>query len=371
MKKTMIVFLSLLLLLVGCAPKETDKEEIVQKGDEPVEQEVSIVPTHQLSKSNYRMILPFRPSEARGVIVSQVANRLDIGEMEEGLRRHSTDVFDPEKYYFEEGQYLTKDIVKEWIDDINPTIKDEESKKEHNQNPRYLSHVLEQNYLEKKDGDSVELVGVSIGLAMKSVYRYTTKPGDPFEYREISKKEMQEEGNKIAEEVVERLREMDELKDVPIMIGLYREEDQASPIPGNFIATTTVSEGKTKVGKWEPTKEEYVLFPSKQAKDNYYEDYDVVDNFGKDISDYFPNYVGYIGEGFYMDKELKKLSIEVPIEFNGAAEVVGFTQYAFGVAEGMFPKYYDLEIKIQSSDKLHSVIYREAGEEELTVHIFH
>src|SRR5690625_2790468 len=352
MKKTMFFLISL-LLLVSCGPKEKDQEEIVQKGDEPVEQEVSIVPTHQLSKNNYKMILPFRPSQARGVIVSQVANRLDIGEMEEGLRRHSTDVFDPEKYYFEEGQYLTKDIVKEWIDDINPTIKDEESKKEHNKNPRYLSHVLEQNYLEKKDGDSVELVGVSIGLAMKSVYRYTTEPGAHFEYREISKKEM------------------DELKDVPIMIGLYREEDQASPIPGNFIATTTVSEGKTKVGKWEPTNEEYILFPSKEAKENYYEDYDVVDNFGKDISDYFPNYVGYIGEGFYMDKELKKLSIEVPIEFNGAAEVVGFTQYAYGVAEGMFPKYYDLEIKVQSSDKLHSVIYREAGEEDLTVHIFH
>src|SRR5690625_2119872 len=274
MKKTMILLLSLLLLLVGCAPKETDKEEIVQKGDEPVEQEVSIVPTHQLSKSNYRMILPFRPSEARGVIVSQVANRLDIGEMEEGLRRHSTDVFDPEKYYFEEGQYLTKDIVKEWIDDINPTIKDEESKKEHNQNPRYLSHVLEQNYLEKKDGDSVELVVVSIGLAMKSVYRYTTKPGDPFEYREISNKEMQEEGNKMVEEVVERLREMVEVQDVPVLMGVEREDGQAAPVEGDFSATAAVCDGKKKGGKCEPSKEVCVVFPSNQAKDNYYEHYD-------------------------------------------------------------------------------------------------
>ncbi|MDY0395640.1 CamS family sex pheromone protein [Virgibacillus halophilus] len=55
--------------------------------------ETSIVPSYQLSKENYRMILPYKPSKARGVIVGQLANRMDIDEVEEGLRRHSKEFF--------------------------------------------------------------------------------------------------------------------------------------------------------------------------------------------------------------------------------------------------------------------------------------
>src|SRR5699024_9047809 len=310
------------------------------------EQEVSIVPNYQLSDKNYKMILPFRPSKARGIIVNQLGNRLDIGEMEDGLRRHSIDVFDPDKYYFEEGQYLTEDMVYDWlgrrlteeeleneikkevkrrkdeglnIDEdriranlqqgLNPMIEDNNDKEEQEENPRYLSHILEQNFLERK-GDTVELVGVSIGLALKSVYRFQTEEGGPYHYEDISKKRMLEEGNKIAQKVLERVRKIEELSDIPIMVALYREEDYASPIPGNFVAKTTVKSGDMLIDEWESTNEEYILFPSEKAEEKYFEDYEIIRSFGKDISEYFPNYVGYIGEGFYVNDEMVKLSLE-------------------------------------------------------------
>src|SRR5690625_3693016 len=103
MKKRIIYLLCILLVVIGCAPKE--KEEVVKEEDE-AKQTPSIVPSYQLSKENYKTILPFRPSKARGVIVNQLANRLDIEEVEEGLRRHSKEVYDPKDYYYEEGQYL-------------------------------------------------------------------------------------------------------------------------------------------------------------------------------------------------------------------------------------------------------------------------
>src|SRR5699024_3484198 len=109
----------------------------------------------------YKILLPYRPSAARGTITNQITNRVDIDELEEGLRRHSTSVFSPEKYVFEEGQYLTENKIFELIDSLNPTIKDSSSKKEHKNNPRVFSHILEQNYLERKD-NRVELVGISI-----------------------------------------------------------------------------------------------------------------------------------------------------------------------------------------------------------------
>lgn len=406
MKKRIIYLMCTLLVLVACAPNDKE-DEVVKKEDEGTKQTPSIVPSYQLE--DYKTILPFRPSKSRGVIVNQIANRLDIDEVEEGLRRHSKEVFDPEKYYYEEGQYLEEDMVYEWLgrtltesqlekemkkeikrleaaektvdekkikaelqQGLNPAITDDTDKKAHRENPRYLSHIVEQNYLKKKDEDnSVELAGVSIGLALKSVYRYQTETGGPYYYEKISKEDMEKQGNKVAERVLERLRKIEGLEDVPIMIALYQEEEQGSPVPGNFIAKTMVPEGEDSLGKWDGINEEYVLFPSNHAKKKYFDDAEIVSSFGKEIADYFPNYVGVIGEGLYVDEELKKLSIEIPIEFNGEGEIIGFTQYVYGLVKEMFPDYYDLEVKVTSSQQMESVIYREAGEEEPVVHIFH
>src|SRR5699024_6145674 len=380
--KRIIYIMCILLVLVACATNEK-KDEVV-KEDEEKKQTPSIVPSYKLSKDNYKTILPFRPSKARGVITNQVANRLDIVEVEEGLIRHSKEVFDPEKYYYEEGQYLTESMVYDWLgrtltkdqlkkekekqikpleedgktvdeekieaelqQGLNPKIEDDGDKTAHEESPRYLT---------KKDDDSVELAGVSIGLALKSVYRYQTETGGPYYYEEISKEEIEKQGNKIAERVLDRLRKIEGLENVPIMIALYQEEEQGSPVPGNYFAKTTVSGGEDTVGKWKSINEEYVLFPSERAKKKYYDDAEVVSSFGKDIGEYFPNYVGVIGEGLYINDELRKMTIEIPIEFNGESEIIGFTQYAYGLVKEMFSDYYDLEIKVTSRKQIESVI---------------
>lgn len=368
MRKLSIGLISALLFITSCAP-HSKEEEIIQPENEHVKQEVSIVPNYQLTDKSYKMILPFVPSEARGVIVRQMSNRLDIDEMEDGLRRHSVDVFDPDKYFFDEGQYLKEDVVIEWIDGLNPPKNENKTVDDFRKNPRYLSHVLEQNFLKKNDDNTTELVGVSIGLALKSVYHFEAE-GKAYNEK-ISKEDMLKQGEELAQTVLERVRKIEAIQGVPVMIALYREEDQSSPVPGSFVAKTTVPANDMMIGDWVKTNEEYVLFPSDQAKKKYFEDYEIVKKFGKEISTYFPNYVGYIGEGFYQDEELKKLSIEIPIEFYGGSEVIGFTQYAYGIVKSMFPNRYDLEIKIISSEKMESVIYRKADEEDPTVHVFH
>lgn len=400
MGKRSIILMIALLLLASCAPSINDEDEVLQKKDEDTNSKTAIVPSYRYSDEDYKMILPYRPSKARGVIVRQLGNRLDIDEMEAGLRRHSKEVFDPNKYFFEEGQYLTEDIINGWLgrklteeqlnkekketkeseaelqQGLNPPIEDiaDDKKKEkeeaQRESPRYLSHILEQNFLKKKEDNTVELVGVSIGLAIKSVYRFQTEIGGPYFYEEISEKKMLDQGKKIAQTVLERVRKIEGLEKVPIMIALYREESQDSPVPGNFVAKTTVSENSMSIDEWKTVKEDYVLFPSNESEKTYFEDNQIVDSFGKKIQEYFPNYVGMIAEGFYMDEKLEKLSIEIPIEFYGKGEVIGFTQYAYGLVKEMFPDYYDLEIKVMSTEKMESLIYRDAGKEDPVVHIF-
>ncbi|MBM7601119.1 protein involved in sex pheromone biosynthesis [Virgibacillus halotolerans] len=368
MKKISIWLIGTLLFITGCG-QDMSEDEVVQKDES--NEEVSIVPSQQLSNDNYKTVLPYKPSQARGIIVDQVANRLDIDEMEEGLRRHSQDQYDPSDYYFQEGQYITEDMVLEWIDELNPEVKKDSGEKEYRDNPRYLSHILEQNYLHKQKDGSTKLAGISIGLAMKSVYRFQTEVGGPYYYEKISKDEMMKKGQEIADNIVKEMREIEGLEDIPIMVALYQEEEQSSPVPGNFVAKANASGGDTSVGKWENIKEEHILFPSKEGKEKYFDDHEVVKNFGNEIATYFPNYVGVIGEGLYIDGDLQKLTLEIPIEFYGKGEVIGFSQYAYGLVQEMFKNYYDLEINVTSSNEKESLIYREANEDAPTIHIFH
>lgn len=381
MKRVLILIGCVLLVLASCSNQK--QEDIVEPDEDEGETEISIIPSHSLSDDQYKMVLPYRPSKARGAITNQITNRVDIDELEEGLRRHSTSVFDPKKHVFEEGQYLSTDYIFELIDELNPQIKElKESElkdqekvkkkiKEHRENPRIFSHILEHNFLKKKDNNTVDLVGVSIGISLKSVYRFQVETGGPYYYEDIPKNEMIEEGKRVADHVLEAIREIDELKNVPIMFALFREEEQSSPVPGNFVTQTVVDEGKKKINKWENINEEYVLFPSDRAKDNYNEDYQKVNTFSEKIASYFPNYVGIAGEGLYIDKNLTQLSIEVPIEFYGKGEIVGFTQYAYGLVKEIFPNYYDIEVDVTSSFGSESLIYRKAGEDEPKVHIYH
>lgn len=373
MKKFLLLFGCTLLMLTSCTNK--NEVDIVQpEGEEGEgETEISIIPNDSLAEDQYKILLPYRPSAARGAITNQVTNRVDIDELEEGLRRHSTNVFSPKKYVFEEGQYLDTEFIYSLIDSLNPKVKDGKGKKEQikafRENPRIFSHILEQNFLEKKEGNTVELVGASIGISLKSVYRFQTEIGGPYYYEDIPENKMIEEGKKIAASVLEEIRDIPELEKVPIMIALFREEEQSSPVSGNFVAKTTVDKGSKTIDKWETINEEHVLFPSERAKDTYFEDYQKMEMFGKKIAEYFPNYVGVAGDGFYVDKNLKRLSIEVPIEFFGKGEVVGFSQYAYGLVKEIFPNHYDIEVIVTSLDGTESLIYRNAGADKPKVHI--
>src|SRR5699024_9601995 len=140
---------------------------------------------------------------------------------------------------------------------LNPEIDDdedmstEEIEDMERENPKYLSHILEQNYLVRTDNNAVQLAGISLGIAMKSNYRFQTEIGGPFYYEDISKKEMLREANVIAEEVVNRLRAKDGLQEIPIMIAIYREAPRDGLVPGNFVAKTLVQGGSVTIDDWE------------------------------------------------------------------------------------------------------------------------
>ncbi|MBU5593895.1 CamS family sex pheromone protein [Amphibacillus sp. MSJ-3] len=375
----------LIALLTSCAPDFSDPNEIIDETlPEDIGQETAIIPNYSVSESEYQVLLPYRVSQSRGVTTNQVANRLDITVLENDLRRHSTSVFDPDTYFFQEGQQISYSELFSWLEresdsseeglnppiDIDKNTSTEESIEKERENPKYLSHILEQNYLTRSDDNVVQLAGISIGIAMKSNYRFQTEVGGPFYYENISKKEMLSEAKPIAEEVVKRIRAKDGLQDIPIMVAIYREAARDGLVPGNFVAKTTIQGGSQEIGNWESIDEKYVLFPSNSAQDIDPNLSSTVEEFKSEVANYFPNYVGVIGQGFYQDGEIRSLVLEIPIEFYGQAEVIGFTQYVYGLVMDSFQPHYDIEVNIKSNDRQESLIVRKAGDEEPYVHVY-
>lgn len=356
------------MMMAACTPKfESDEEEVIQENTENTEEQQSIVPS-QISEEDYQTIIPYQPSAARGIITSQLQNSYDVDEFERGLIRHAKSTFSPEEYLFQEGQYLTDDMVLGWIDDLNPDDKFSQDYDYHMENPRIFSHVLEHNYLVRSGENSVELGGMVIGIALKSQYEFSIE--GTTHYRDISYDEMLETGKKVTESILTRIRNNEDLQEVPIMVALYRQNENNAIVPGNFVAKAEVEPLAQTFNEWQSIGEKHVLFPSDEAQDEFTDQAELISDFRREVEDYFPNYIGVVGKGFYSGDELQELTINVNVEFNGRQEIVGLTQHLYSSVLEYFPNHYDIDVTIESERKQEALIFRKAGEEEPEYHIY-
>jgi protein involved in sex pheromone biosynthesis len=380
--------LAAVLLLAGCAPNFQKQEEVVQNQKDS--EEKAIIPKYKISEDYYRTILPFKASESRGLVVNNLNTRYDISEFETGLMRVAQTTFDPEKYLFQEGQYLKKENVSLWLNrkftpeqlkeekleeseniGLNPMDNGQGTAKERNEkNPIYLAHILEHNYLIKGENDKVSLGGVVIGLALNSVHYYQeVQYGATFETN-ISHEVVDQKGKEIAQEVIHRLRAMDGLKDVPITIALFEQKNRTSVVPGNFFAYANVSSGSSEINDWKKIDENYILFPSSEATEQHRDDATAFSNFKQDVEKYFPNFNGVVGKAFYAGGNLQSLSIDIPIQFYGKTEAIGFTQFVTGKVMEHFPDYIAVEVNVSSVNGPEALIVKKAEQKEPFVHIY-
>lgn len=393
MKKLTLLIASLWLLLSGCSPGFQKDEKIVK--DTSDSKESAVVPKYSISDEYYKTLIPFQKGAARGLVVQGLNSRLDMDEFETGLMRIAQKTFSTKDYLFQEGQYLDKRTAQLLVErkrtdaqqaelekklnkkvpniGLNPVLEENAAgtaEEKNAKSPIYISNILEHNYLVKKSDNKVELGGVVIGLAMNSVHYFNTEQGYPRE-QQISVEESLAQGKKMAQTVLELLRKKDELKNVPIIIAIYRQEAKSSLVPGNLLAYTKVDKGDETADDWESVDEKYYLFPSDEASKNYREDAMKVSNFRSDLSEYFPDdFTAVVGRGFYKDGQLQELKISIPVQFNGKAEIIGFTQYVTGLVMEHFPNYIKVEVNIYSVNNPEAVITRDVDQEEPVVHIF-
>ena len=318
----------------------------------------------------------YQTSKSRGVSVSQESNQFNIKGFENELLNISKKEFSTKKYVFQEGQYLSTKTVTNWLgrksksnpDGLNP--KDNGSTSPTKRNPLYLSQIDEQDFM-VQDGKKLKTSGITIGLAMNSIdYYKKTKYGATFE-TDISNSQMKAEGQQIANEVLSRLRKKSALKNVPIVIAMYRQASDDSLVGGNFYAYSVNDSGTTKVSKWSKIKQKSYVFPIQSGKkspnDN---DENSFENFKSQIQTFFPNLSGVTAQAQYTDGSLTGMNVNITTQFYSQTEIISFTQYIQTAAQKYLPANAPIDITVQSSEGIQSFLSRGSSEKKFSSHIF-
>ncbi|MBE3102894.1 MAG: CamS family sex pheromone protein, partial [Bacilli bacterium] len=361
-----------LALLAGCIPNLNKDTEVISE-TEKNEEEVTIIPSMQISEQYYRTLLPYKQSASRGLIVTNMSSKYDIKEVENGLLRLSQRDFSPDDFFFQEGQTLDSETLSSWLarssqsdKGLNPPrpLEGNMTAELAKTAPIYLSHIVEQNYLVKTDDNKMQIGGISIGLAMNSTYYYQKEDYGATYEEKIPQAKIEENGKKMANEIVKRMRNMKGLENIPITVGLFKQESRNSIVPGTYFTYGVATKGNTGVANWTSLNEKYVLFPQPLSEDKYREVGQAFNNFKQDVDKYFSNYTSVVGTGFYQDDNIKKMTIDIPIQFYGMAEIVGFTQYMTGLVMDHFPTSMHVEVSVTSINGPEVLVIKKADETE-------
>ncbi|MBX5318958.1 CamS family sex pheromone protein [Staphylococcus caprae] len=401
MKRTLILLISTIFLLAACnngqKDNQSNKDQSESKDSKNSNQVKQIATDKNVQGDNYRTILPFKESQARGLLQDNMTNSYNGEDFESGLLELSKEVFPTNKYLYQDGQYLDKKTINAYLDpkytkkEIDKMSEKEKKSKKANENlglnpshngetnqekiadnsPAYLSNILEQDFYGNSDSKGKNIKGMTIGLAMNSVYYYQKEKDGETYSKNLNDKDIEKQGKQMASEILSRLRENSDLKDIPIHFAIYKQSGQDSISPGEFIAGATADDGQTKINGWDTIKEKSALLPSSTAEDYNETLNNNFKQFNDNLQSYFSNFTQAVGKVKFVNKKAKQLTVDLPIDYYGQAETIGITQYVTEQAEKYFDNIDEYEIRIKDGNTPRALISKSKDDKEPQVHIYH
>ena len=102
-----------------------------------------------------------------------------------------------------------------------------------------------------------------IGVGINSEYNYQKKTDGPSYTKKISQDEMERQGKIAAQKILTRLRQKKALKNVPIVIALYKQAPDDSLVGGSFFAYS--KNNGNKVSGWTKLDYKTMVLPKAPA----------------------------------------------------------------------------------------------------------
>lgn len=398
--KSMLLTGATLLLLAACdGANEAEISE--QMGESTLENEVSNVQVEEQddtltssSEEFYRSVVPYELSPARGLSSTNLVSSYNVEEFEKGLFSISQNVFPTNEYIFREGQIISEEMVRGYLSrqytseeleemdesellgsdafsnlGLNPSTNGETDPEViAEEAPLYLSHILEQNYLKEDAEGNLSFDGITIGLAMNSIYYYQTEQYGQTQERALDLETVEEKGEEMAAEILRRIRANDQYVDKEIVFAIFIQSGDTDIVPGNFVSQAVVAPGENTIESFSDIDVQNILLPSGEAAEISEEVNSEYQNFNKDLSSYFDSFTTSVGRGKFRDGTLDSLTVEIPIEYNSRGEMIGMSQFVRDLVDDHFTGT-DIEVEIKDKSQVYSVITRK-GEGQANLYIF-
>ncbi|CEA03826.1 CamS sex pheromone cAM373 precursor [Jeotgalicoccus saudimassiliensis] len=401
MKFKSILLTSATLLLLAACDGANEAEISEQMGESSLENEVSNVQVEEQddtltssSEEFYRSVVPYELSPARGLSSANLVSSYNVEEFEKGLFSISQSVFPTNEYIFREGQIISEEMIRGYLSrqytseeleemdesellgsdafsnlGLNPSTQGETDPEViAEEAPLYLSHILEQNYMKEDEEGNLSFDGITIGLAMNSVHYYQTEQYGQTKERALDPKTVKEEGQKMAAEILKRIRANDKYVDKEIVFAIFIQSADTDIVPGNFVSQAVVAPGENTIESFSDIDVQNILLPSREAAEISEETNSEYQNFNRDLASYFDSFTTSVGRGKFRDGTLESLTVEIPIEYNSRGEMIGMSQFVRDLVNEHFTGT-DIEVEIKDKSQVYSVITRK-GEGEANLYIF-
>ncbi|MFJ5790191.1 CamS family sex pheromone protein [Lysinibacillus sp. NPDC093197] len=348
-RKSALLLISPLFFLAACSEDEDDNN-----------QEKMYISSIQ-KKETYEIQQPAKLNVARGLIVSNMNNTLNINEIEKGLMNLSVNYFSPSSFYMQEGQYLDKNMIRQWLArkteeglGLNPPIENSTGNvlEDEKANPLILSHVLEQNYINKKSG---KIEGIALAISLNEYYDIRVSDDKGLIYTDQVKVDNNNDdvndvgnyGKKIAEAIVKDIRKNEAMPNVPIYLTLYQESNKNDILPGIFLAETFIAESKDKIDKWTDIDKKDYTFPSDALYSLDQDTYNKLLSFKEEIQKNFKHLnPKAFGKLRYEDGKLADIKIEVHAPLINDTELIGLLQFISTKLNSILFDYVPVTIRI-------------------------
>ncbi|SOC40885.1 CamS family sex pheromone protein [Salinicoccus kekensis] len=395
--KAIVLFMTILLAGCNAAPVPEGEgvpadEDNVSTTSPAADREETV--TQSGATDHYQTVIPYEISPSRGLTSTNMVSSYNIEAFEKGLFDISKNVFPTDEYVFREGQIFTEDMVRGFLDrrytreeiedmseeeladsnafsnlGLNPSTEGEEDPEViAEEAPLYLSHILEQNYLLRDEEGDMTLDGITIGLAMNSTHYYQTEEYGTTYSRSLDEDEVHEQGQAMANEILDRLRANERYSDQTITFAIFIQSDGTAITPGNFVSYAVAEGGEDELSSFTEVNEDYVLFPSSEAaefNEQINNDYEV---FNRNLGAYFDSFTTSVGYGRFIDGSLQTLSIEIPVEYTSHGEIIGLAQYVQNLLGDHFSGSA-VEVSIADKSETYALITKNESD-EITTHIY-
>lgn len=351
MKKILCAFLAL-LMLVGC-----------HKAKESVQEQTSSeAATMESFDDSYYKIVNVDSnnggSELRESFYLDYGNQTDFQTIGRGLQTLSTNYFSTSNHYMGEGQYISLELAKEML-----SRKSEYSLQpqtgttiENVENPVMVQNFQEQDFY-VKDGSRYTLKGLAIAIILEPRASNNAVLDTP-----MSDSTIESYGRDVIRklyEVIQTHKDLEKIKDVPILISVYQATDTtSSTVDGRYILQSYCQK---EVGEIQKVNQENVLFTSDRAEELDKTTFSEFTTIKSNLKNAATEAAGLVGEARYIDGEIQSMVITANLNVKTYTELLYLTSI---IADGIDTKFsfdFNVKVLVNSQDALKAIIIKEKG----------